>query len=185
MRHSSSQEDLKTNGDRHGPETGDGDGGEAFQSLPPMHLEQVAVDESRGDRTSSKGPRALRRRHGKKMDRSKVVRRKSSINGHWYDRDTSVFTPPKGSCMSTFVTSLSPTQEVVKMMLEKYRVETEPAQFALYVVKESGERRLVGDAEFPLLLRVRLGPREDIAKLFLLDKNRTKEINHEVAQYLK
>ena len=49
----------------------------------------------------------------------------------------------------------------------------------------SAERRLVGESEFPLLLRVRLGPREDIAKLFLLDKNKTQEINHEVAQFLK
>ena len=47
------------------------------------------------------------------------------------------------------------------------------------------ERRLIGESEFPLLLRVRLGPREDIAKLFLMDKNKTQEINHDVAQYLK
>ena len=47
------------------------------------------------------------------------------------------------------------------------------------------ERRLIGESEFPLLLRVRLGPREDIAKLFLLDKNKTQEISHEVAQFLK
>ena len=33
----------------------------------------------------SKGPRALRRR-GKKMTR---LRRRSSINGHWYDREPS------------------------------------------------------------------------------------------------
>jgi Ras association domain-containing protein 2/4 len=43
----------------------------------------------------------------------------------------------------------------------------------------------VGDSEFPLRLRVNLGPREDIAKLFLLDRRKTKEINHEVAQFLK
>ena len=34
---------------------------------------------------AGKGPRALRRR-GKKMTR---LRRRSSINGHWYDRETS------------------------------------------------------------------------------------------------
>ena len=37
------------------------------------------------------GPRALRRRKGR-MTR---IRRRSSINGHWYDRETAVFTPPK------------------------------------------------------------------------------------------
>ena len=64
--------------------------------------------------------------------------RRSSINGHWYDRDTSVFTPPKGSSMTAWVTSVLPTQEVIKLMLEKYKVESEPAQFALYAVKETG-----------------------------------------------
>ena len=43
-------------------------------SEDPLFLDAKAV---RG-----KGPRALRRRHGKKMDRVKL-RRKSSINGHW------------------------------------------------------------------------------------------------------
>eukprot|EP00094_Tigriopus_californicus_P012257 TCALIF_11847-PA protein Name:"Similar to Rassf2 Ras association domain-containing protein 2 (Rattus norvegicus)" AED:0.14 eAED:0.16 QI:0/0.55/0.5/1/0.77/0.7/10/0/537 len=130
------------------------------------------------------GPRALRRRHGKKMDRSKV-RRKSSINGHWYDRDTSVFTPPKGSSMSVYVTSLLPTNEVLRMILEKYQIESEQNQFALYVVKDNGERRLVTDCEFPLLLRVNLGADESVAKLYLLDRSSTTEIGHEVAQYLR
>lgn len=131
-----------------------------------------------------KGPRALRRRHGKKMDRSKL-RRRSSINGHWYDRDTSVFTPPKGSCMSVCTTSLTPTPEVLSMLLQKYQVESEANEFALYVVKENGERRMVADLECPLALRVNLGPHENISKLYLLDKNQTTEIRHEVAQYLK
>ncbi len=41
------------------------------------------------------------------------------------------------------------------------------------------------DHEFPLRLRVDLGPREDIAKLFLMDRRNTTEIRHEVAQYLR
>jgi len=168
---SSSQEDLSKPAEEEG---------ELFASLPPMHMPELEAEEEK-EKEKSKGPRALRRQ--KKMYRNKL-RRRSSINGHWYDRDTSVFTPPKGSSMTAFVTSVLPAQEVIKLMLEKYKVESEPSQFALYVVKETGERRLIGESEFPLLLRVRLGPREVIAKLFLLDKNKTQEINHEVAQYL-
>eukprot|EP00095_Tigriopus_kingsejongensis_P002742 maker-scaffold138_size318692-snap-gene-0.7 protein:Tk02742 transcript:maker-scaffold138_size318692-snap-gene-0.7-mRNA-1 annotation:"ras association domain-containing protein 2" len=151
-------------------------------SLPP-YLSDAPVS---AERTAKKkgGPRALRRRHGKKMDRSKV-RRKSSINGHWYDRDTSVFTPPKGSLMSVYATSLLRTNEVIRMILDKYQVESDQAQFALYVIKENGERRLVTEMECPLLLRVNLGPDETIAKLYLLDRSLTTEIRHEVAQYLK
>jgi len=48
------------------------------------------------------GPRALRRRKGGKMTR---IRRRSSINGHWYDRETAVFTPPKDSAMSVWTRS--------------------------------------------------------------------------------
>ena len=55
-----------------------------------------------------------------------------------YDRETSVFTPPRGSWMFVRITSLLPTEEVVKMLLAKYQVESEAAEFALYVVKENG-----------------------------------------------
>ena len=59
----------------------------------------------------SKGPRALRRRHGVRMDKSKL-RRRSSINGHWYDRDTSVFTPPKHTPMCVYTSSKMNSSEV-------------------------------------------------------------------------
>jgi hypothetical protein len=42
------------------------------------------------------------------------------------------------------------------------------------------ERRLVGDDEYPLVLRVNLGPHEDISKLYIFDKNNTTEVNYEV-----
>ena len=39
--------------------------------------------ENKGDKVEKRrGPRALRRRHGKRMDKKKLKRR-SSINGHW------------------------------------------------------------------------------------------------------
>lgn len=124
------------------------------------------------------------RRTPKKYDKAKLKRR-SSVNGHWYDRETSVFTPPKGSAMSVWGSSLQPTQEVVNALLQKYRVESDPKLFALYVIKESGERRLLGDNEFPLLLRVNLGPHENIAKFYLMDRRATVEIRHEVAQFIR
>lgn len=132
----------------------------------------------------SKGPRALRRRHGKKMDKNKLKRR-CSINGHWYDRDTSVFTPPKHSPMCVYTSSKSGTDEVLTALLEKYKIESEPGDYALYVIKETGETRLITEKEFPLLLRVNLGPYEEIAKIYLMDKQKTEEISHNVAQFIK
>ena len=87
--------------------------------------------------------------------------------------------------MSVWTSSLSHTQEVINALLLKYRVESDPKAFALYVIKESGERRLIGDNEAPLLLRVNLGPHENIAKFYLMDRRATVEIRHEVAQFLR
>ena len=47
--------------------------------------------------------------------------------------------------MTAFVTSVLPAQEVIKLMLEKYKVESEPSQFALYAVKETGGESKRGD----------------------------------------
>ena len=40
--------------------------------------------------------------------------------------------------MSVWITSLVGTQEVLKMILDKYNIESEPDQFAIYVVKDNG-----------------------------------------------
>ena len=49
-----------------------------------------------------------------------------------------MFTPPKDSCMSVWITSLVQTREVIQMILEKYKIESESERFALFVVKETG-----------------------------------------------
>jgi len=129
-----------------------------------------------------RGPRALRRRKGKRMTR---LRRRSSINGHWYDRETAVFTPPKHSAMSVWTSSLCNSMEVMTSLLSKYKIESEAGNFGLYVVKESGETRLITDEEYPLLLRVNLGPHEDIAKVYLMNKDNVNEVSDKVAEFLR
>lgn len=83
------------------------------------------------------GSTAIRRRPGKRLSRSKVKRR-CSINGHFYDRETSFFTPPHGSQTSVWVTSLVNTQEVINLMLDKYKVDSDGNNFALFVVRDNG-----------------------------------------------
>lgn len=152
-------------------------------------------------RPAKTGSTAIRRRPGKRLSRSKVKRR-CSINGHFYDRETSFFTPPHGSQMSVWVTSLVNTQEVINLMLEKYKVDSDANNFALFVVRDNGgnvilfiygrsryvllisEQRRLKDDEYPLLARVLLGPHEDVVKLFLMDSHNTQEVSSEVAQFL-
>ncbi len=87
--------------------------------------------------------------------------------------------------MSIWSTSLLNTSEVLKMIIDKYQIESEAEHFGLFLVKDSGERRLLSEDEFPLLLRVNLGPHEDVAKFQLMELKYTSEIKPEVAQFLK
>uniref|UniRef100_A0A182SER3 Ras-associating domain-containing protein n=1 Tax=Anopheles maculatus TaxID=74869 RepID=A0A182SER3_9DIPT len=121
------------------------------------------------------GSTAIKRRSGNRRSRTKLKRR-CSINGHFYNRETSFFTPPYGSQMNVWVTSLVNTQEVINLLLEKYKVESKAENFALFIVRDNGEQKKLKDDDYPLVTRVILGPHEDIAKLFLMDGQQTQEI---------
>lgn len=66
------------------------------------------------------------------------LKRRCSINGHFYNRETSFFTPPYGSQMSVWVTSLVTTPEVINLMLDKYKVDGKAYQFSLFLVFDNG-----------------------------------------------
>lgn len=78
--------------------------------------------------------------------------------------------------MSVWVTSLVSTQEIVNLLLEKYKVDSRPENFALFIIRDNGEQRRLKDDEYPLLVRIMLGPHEDVARLFLTDAYNTSEI---------
>lgn len=129
------------------------------------------------------GSTAIKRRSGNRRSRTKLKRR-CSINGHFYNRETSFFTPPHGSQMNVWVTSLVNTQDVITLLLEKYKVESRAENFALFVIKDNGEQKKLKEDDYPLVSRIILGPHEDIAKLFIMDGQQTPEISSEVAQFL-
>lgn len=78
--------------------------------------------------------------------------------------------------MSVWVTSLASTQDVISLLLEKYKVDSRPENFALFVIRDNGEQKRLKDDENPLLVRIMLGPHEDVARLFLTDTHITSEI---------
>lgn len=80
--------------------------------------------------------------------------------------------------MSVWVTSLLSTQEAVNLILEKYKVDSRPEHFALFIIRDNGEQRRLKDDEYPLLTRIMLGPHEDVARLFLTDAHNTSEIRY-------
>lgn len=115
----------------------------------------------------------------------KMKRHRFSINGHFYNHKTSVFTPAYGSVTNVRVNSTMTTAQVLALLLQKFRVENDPAEFALYMVHESGEKTKLKGSEYPLISRIMHGPCEKIAKMFLMETDLGEEVTHDVAQYIK
>nr|XP_039273828.1 uncharacterized protein LOC120347794 isoform X2 [Styela clava] len=116
---------------------------------------------------------------------SKSGKKRFSINGHAYNHQTSVFTPDYASVTNVRITSKTCCDDVIKHLLNKFRVENSSEEFSLYLVKETGERRELTRSEFPLITRVLSGPNEQFCKIFIMDRNMHRDISSEVAQYIK
>ncbi|KAJ8347168.1 hypothetical protein SKAU_G00285690 [Synaphobranchus kaupii] len=106
-----------------------------------------------------------------------------SINGHFYNYKTSIFTPSFGTPTSVRIDSKMTTHEVIEQLLQKFKIENDPHEFALYCVHQSGERKKLSASDLPLWERVLHGPSESIMKIFLMDRDE-QEVSNDVAQYL-
>ena len=62
------------------------------------------------------------------------------------------------------------------------QAENDPLLYGLYVVYDSGAQDPVSEKQCPLMVRLRLGPSEDIAKLYIMEKSdaRAAQISAEV-----
>uniref|UniRef100_A0A803KIV0 Ras association domain family member 6 n=1 Tax=Xenopus tropicalis TaxID=8364 RepID=A0A803KIV0_XENTR len=107
-----------------------------------------------------------------------------SINGHFYNYKTSIFTPAFGSQTKVMIDSNMKTEEVIKQLLHKFKVETSPSEFALYIIHATGEKKKLRNSDCPLWERLLQGPSGKIARMFLMDRE-AEEINSDVAQYIK
>lgn len=70
---------------------------------------------------------------------------------------------------------------MINTLLDKFKVTNDPDDFALFIIKDTGEQRRVLDHEFPLVTRILNGPFEDAARLFICDKRDRDEIPFEVS----
>ncbi|XP_062870332.1 ras association domain-containing protein 6 [Trichomycterus rosablanca] len=106
-----------------------------------------------------------------------------SINGHFYNYKTSIFTPCHGTPTNVRINSTMRTHEVISQLLHKFKIENDPSEFALYCIHQSGERRKLGSSDLPLWERFLQGPSEDIMRIFLMDTDE-EEVSMDVAQYV-
>ncbi|CAN9504806.1 unnamed protein product [Ophioblennius macclurei] len=125
-----------------------------------------------------------RRGRGKSAaQREKERQHRFSINGHFYNYKTSIFTPFFGTPTKVRTSSRMTTNQVIEQLLNKFKIENDPREFALYCVHQSGEKKKLSDRDQPLWERILQGPSDDTMKIFLMDKDE-EEVSNDVAQYL-
>ncbi|XP_040914133.1 ras association domain-containing protein 6 isoform X1 [Toxotes jaculatrix] len=128
----------------------------------------------------------VKRRRGKgksAAQREKERQHRFSINGHFYNYKTSIFTPSFGTSTKVRISSRMTTNQVIEQLLNKFKIENDPQEFALYCVHQSGEKRKLSNRDQPLWERILQGPSDDIMKIFLMDMDE-EEVSNDVAQYL-
>ncbi|XP_025899586.1 ras association domain-containing protein 2 [Nothoprocta perdicaria] len=118
-------------------------------------------------------------------EQRRLKRHRFSINGHFYNHKTSVFTPAYGSITNVRVNSTMTAPQVLRLLLNKFKIENPAEEFALYVVHTSGEKQKLRASDYPLLARLLQGPCEQVARVFLMEKDQVEEVTYDVAQYIK
>ncbi|KAK2493135.1 hypothetical protein MC885_009079 [Smutsia gigantea] len=134
-------------------------------------------------RTMSEAALVRKRMKPPMMDRRDRQNHRASINGHFYNHETSIFTPAFGSETKVRINSNMRTEEVIKQLLQKFKIENSAQDFALHIVFATGEQRRLKKTDVPLLHRLLQGPSKQNARIFLMDKD-AEEISSNVAQYI-
>nr|XP_017202988.1 ras association domain-containing protein 6 isoform X2 [Oryctolagus cuniculus] len=134
-------------------------------------------------RTMSEATLVRKRMKPLTMDRKDRQNHRASINGHFYNHETSIFTPTFGSETKVRINSNMRTEEVIKQLLQKFKIENSPQDFALYIIFATGEQRRLKKTDIPLLQRLLQGPSKTNARIFLMDRD-AEEISSDVAQYI-
>ncbi|XP_038034006.1 ras association domain-containing protein 6 isoform X7 [Anas acuta] len=89
-------------------------------------------------RAVSDGAAVRKRTKFPMIARTEVETHRVSINGHFYNYETSVFTPAFGSETKIRINSYMRTREVIEQLLRKFKIENSPHEFALYIIHASG-----------------------------------------------
>ncbi|KAM8973386.1 ras association domain-containing protein 2 isoform 2-T2 [Pelodytes ibericus] len=157
---------------------------------PPYPEEEEDVKQSQDDTPQLMRTRSdvgVRRRGNLRTpgEQRRIKRHRFSINGHFYNHKTSVFTPAYSSVTNVRINSTMSTPQVLKLLLNKFKIENSAQEFSLYMVHTSGEKRKLKDSDYPLIARILQGPCEQVSKVFLMEKDQVEEITYDVAQYIK
>ncbi|KAK1337291.1 hypothetical protein QTO34_001917 [Cnephaeus nilssonii] len=130
-------------------------------------------------------------------DQRRIRRHRFSINGHFYNHKTSVFTPAYGSVTNVRINSTMTTPQVLKLLLNKFKASPlcwlvqEAARGPWWPQRCGGggcgerEKQKLKNTDYPLIARILQGPCEQVSKVFLMEKDQVEEVTYDVAQYIK
>ncbi|KAG8141186.1 putative Ras association domain-containing protein [Naja naja] len=107
-------------------------------------------------------------------EQRRIKRHRFSINGHFYNHKTSVFTPAYGSVTNVRINSTMTTPQI----------ENSAEEFALYIVHTSGEKQKLKGTDYPLIARILQGPCEQVSKVFLMEKDQVEEVTYSVLRVM-
>ncbi|XP_034861457.1 ras association domain-containing protein 6 [Mirounga leonina] len=159
---------------------------EGYLSYHSSTLKPYAKEEPESPllyRTMSEATLVRKRMKPPMVDRKKLQKHRASINGHFYNHETSIFTPAFGSETKVRINSNMRTEDVIEQLLQKFKIENSAQDFALYIIFATGEQRRLKKTDVPLLHRLLQGPSKDNARIFLMEKD-AEEISSDVAQYI-
>ncbi|KAF0879388.1 RASF2 protein, partial [Crocuta crocuta] len=162
---------------------------------PPETEQTSSPTDSRGLKTLQEDtPQLMRtrsdvgvRRRGNvrtPSDQRRIRRHRFSINGHFYNHKTSVFTPAYGSVTNVRINSTMTTPQVLKLLLNKFKARLGPNSGLLLAVYVT-EKQKLKNTDYPLVARILQGPCEQVSKVFLMEKDQVEEVTYDVAQYIK
>ncbi|XP_034527601.1 ras association domain-containing protein 6 isoform X4 [Ailuropoda melanoleuca] len=89
-------------------------------------------------RTMSEATLVRKRMNLPLMDRKERQKHRASINGHFYNHETSIFTPAFGSETKVRINSNMRTEDVIEQLLQKFKIENSAQDFALYIIFATG-----------------------------------------------
>ncbi|KAI1882556.1 hypothetical protein AGOR_G00251960 [Albula goreensis] len=164
----------------------------------PEDQSHTSTEEEKGEKTEAgqgeeDSPQLLRtksdagvwRRRARRSpsDQRRIRRHRFSINGHYYNHKTAVFTPAYGTLTNVRINSCMSTPQVLRVLLSKFKIENSPDDFALYLVHT--KRVKLKRTDRPLAVRVLQGPCEQVCRIFLMEEDLGEEVTYDVAQYIK
>uniref|UniRef100_A0A8D0ALE3 Ras association domain family member 6 n=1 Tax=Sander lucioperca TaxID=283035 RepID=A0A8D0ALE3_SANLU len=116
----------------------------------------------------------VKRRRGRGKSAAQIEKERQhrfSINGHFYNYKTAIFTPSFGTPTKVRISSSMNTNQVIEQLLTKFKVSF------------CTQKRKLSNRDQPLWERILQGPSDDIMKIFLIDMDE-EEVSNDVAQYL-